>query len=114
MSVLSTLEAGDNNLFIVFAAHPNLKAFVTHGGLLSTTEAMSLGVPVVGIPLMGDQHINMKQVEEAGWGKLLQFDDVSENTLYEAINEVISNPRFVVCYHNFLGITCLIDSHSQV
>lgn len=70
-----------------------MKAFVTHGGLLSTTEAMFYGVPIVGIPLLGDQHINMKQVQDAGWGILLDFDDINEDTVYEAIAEVINDSR---------------------
>ena len=36
-------------------AHPNLKVFVTHGGLLSTQEALFHKVPLVGMPISNDQ-----------------------------------------------------------
>lgn len=38
-------------------AHPNVKLFVTHGGLLSCTEAILRGKPIVGIPIFGDQMV---------------------------------------------------------
>ena len=40
-------------------AHPNLKVFVTHGGLLSVQEALYHKTPLVGIPLGNDQRPNL-------------------------------------------------------
>lgn len=40
-------------------AHPKVKAYVSHGGLLSTTEAVYHGVPIVGMPIFGDQRMNI-------------------------------------------------------
>jgi len=39
-------------------AHPNVKLFVTHGGLLSCTESILRGTPIVGIPIFGDQLVS--------------------------------------------------------
>ena len=74
-------------------AHPNLKLFITHGGLLSTTEAVTRGVPLVGIPVAGDQPVNMKYTTEAGFGITLEIDDISQDNFYEAIQEVLNNPK---------------------
>lgn len=38
-------------------AHDNVKLFVTHGGLLSCTESILRGKPIVGIPIFGDQMV---------------------------------------------------------
>lgn len=75
------------------AAHPNLKLFITHGGLLSTTEAVERGVPIVGIPIFGDQPMNMRQSVNAGVGLSLDFDLLSEENLLEAIQEVLNNSK---------------------
>jgi UDP:flavonoid glycosyltransferase YjiC (YdhE family) len=39
-------------------AHENVKLFVTHGGLLSCTESIVRGKPIVGIPIFGDQMVS--------------------------------------------------------
>lgn len=75
-------------------AHPNLKLFITHGGLLSTTEAIFRGVPIVGIPVMADQPINMKNTENAGLGVTLDLDQLTEDSLYNAAMEIITQPRY--------------------
>lgn len=74
-------------------AHPNLKLFVTHGGLLSITEAVFNGVPIVGIPLFGDQFLNMAHAENMGFGIMVDYRNVTEKSISWAINEVLQNNR---------------------
>lgn len=45
-------------------AHKAIGCFVTHGGWNSTLEAISLGVPMVVVPLWTDQPTNAKCVED--------------------------------------------------
>ena len=47
--------------------HPKLKAFITHCGLNSLNEAAAAGVPMVGVPLFGDQLYNAALMSAKGW-----------------------------------------------
>ncbi|CAO1424243.1 unnamed protein product [Diamesa tonsa] len=75
-------------------AHPNVKVFITHGGLLGTTEALVEGVPVLGIPIFGDQKMNMAKAFAQGWGLKVDFGSMDEDSLLSAIEEVLSNPKY--------------------
>ena len=74
-------------------AHPNVKVFVTHGGRLSTIEAIYFGVPLVGIPVFGDQLSNIATAAADGYAVKINLEELSEQTLSSALNEVLTNPR---------------------
>ena len=74
-------------------AHSNIKLFITHGGLLSITEAVARGVPIIGIPIHVDQPANMLHATTAGFAITLDFDNLSADLLYDTIMEVANNPR---------------------
>lgn len=75
-------------------AHPSVKLFITHGGLLSTQEAMYHGVPVVGIPIFGDQYINMNRIQSAGFGLQLDFNNLTEIHFLETIDRILTEAKF--------------------
>uniref|UniRef100_A0AAG5DJ33 UDP-glucuronosyltransferase n=1 Tax=Anopheles atroparvus TaxID=41427 RepID=A0AAG5DJ33_ANOAO len=75
-------------------AHPKVKLFITHGGLLGTTEGLYNGVPMVGIPIYGDQELNLARAEKAGYGVKLDYETISEETIAAAIGRVLSDPAF--------------------
>ncbi|KAG0726462.1 UDP-glucuronosyltransferase 2B17 [Chionoecetes opilio] len=62
-------------------AHPELRLFITHGGLFSTQEASYHGVSILGIPISIDQHHNMRMVQQEGWGRVLHWRDLSYDSL---------------------------------
>jgi len=72
-------------------AHPALRLFITHGGLHSTQEATYHGAPVLGLPVFGDQHTNMARAQREGWGRLLQWDDLTEESLGAAIQGMMAD-----------------------
>lgn len=77
-------------------AHPNLKLFITHGGLLSVTETIYHAVPVIGIPIFADQHLNIAQAKSAGIGLSVAVNDLDENTLLAAITEILSTDKYIL------------------
>lgn len=79
-------------------SHPNVKLFITHGGLLSTTESVYHGVPVIGIPFFGDQSRNLRGASKSGWGLHLDYSNITETSLRWAINEVLYNGKYVIWF----------------
>ncbi|XP_044750031.1 UDP-glycosyltransferase UGT5-like isoform X3 [Coccinella septempunctata] len=74
-------------------SHPNVKAFISHGGLLGTTEAVHCGVPMVVMPQYGDQHTNAKAVEANGGGVVLYLKEATEETVYQSLKTILE-PEF--------------------
>ncbi|XP_022349267.1 UDP-glucuronosyltransferase 3A2-like isoform X4 [Enhydra lutris kenyoni] len=75
-------------------AHPRIRLFVTHGGLNSIMEAIQHGVPMVGIPVLGEQAENLIRVEAKKFGVSIQLKQVKAETLALKIKEVIEDKRY--------------------
>lgn len=75
-------------------AHNNVKLFISHGGMLGTTEAVYTGVPILGIPFFGDQHINIARGEYRGYAKMLNRYNITEENLSAVLHELLSNPDY--------------------
>ena len=73
--------------------HPNLKVFVTHGGLLSLQEAIYHNTPLVGVPLGNDQVPNILRAEQKGYAIMLDWPDFTAEKLYKAIDKAIYDPN---------------------
>ncbi|CAH1281919.1 unnamed protein product [Diabrotica balteata] len=73
--------------------HPNLKLFITHGGLLGGQEAVYCGVPMLILPQFADQHLNAAALEKTGASLHIKLRTATEKSLTEAINKVLT-PQF--------------------
>ncbi|XP_072384379.1 uncharacterized protein [Diabrotica undecimpunctata] len=73
--------------------HPNLKLFITHGGLLGGQEAVYCGVPMLILPQFADQHLNAAALEKTGASLHIKLRSATEKSLTEAINKVLT-PEF--------------------
>ncbi|XP_017482511.1 PREDICTED: UDP-glucuronosyltransferase 2B4-like isoform X2 [Rhagoletis zephyria] len=72
-------------------AHPNLKLFITHGGIFSTQEGIHWGKPLLCIPFFGDQHRNAMKVTRAGYARTLSFDTITSEDLVHNIRMLIND-----------------------
>lgn len=74
-------------------AHTKVLAFFSHCGLLGTTEAIYHGVPMIGMPVFGDQPGNAAAIEESGLGLQIQITELSKDVLLEKFRTIL-NPEF--------------------
>ncbi|XP_045421917.1 UDP-glucuronosyltransferase 3A2-like [Lemur catta] len=75
-------------------AHPSIRLFVTHGGQNSIMEAIQHGVPMVGIPVFGDQPENMVRVEAKKFGVSINLKEIKAETLALKMEQVIEDKRY--------------------
>ncbi|XP_050344526.1 UDP-glycosyltransferase UGT5-like isoform X3 [Nymphalis io] len=91
-----TLPDKQNNIYMAkwlpqndILAHPKVVAMFYHCGLLGLMEAMFYGVPVVGMPIFGDQPRNAAALEESGLGVQIQVNKLSEDTLIKKFKIIL-------------------------
>jgi len=72
--------------------HPNLKVFVTHGGLLSLQEAICHQTPLIGIALGNDQVPNIIRAEQKGYAIRLDWANFTSEGFVSAIERAINDP----------------------
>ncbi|CAG5010947.1 unnamed protein product [Parnassius apollo] len=76
--------------------HPNTVLFITHGGLMSVTEATHHGVPIIGIPMFGDQFVCVDLVTHRGCGIRVDFNNEMPSKIREAVNEILGNQSYSI------------------
>nr|XP_049704120.1 UDP-glucosyltransferase 2 [Helicoverpa armigera]WRX06231.1 UGT41D1 [Helicoverpa armigera] len=75
-------------------AHPNVKLFITHGGQLSSLEAISAGVPVLAIPVFGDQPSNAERAKKKGYALRVDFSPDMAPEVEAALNEMLGSDKY--------------------
>jgi UDP:flavonoid glycosyltransferase YjiC (YdhE family) len=73
-------------------AHPNLKVFVTHGGLGGLVEAIYHKTAVVGLPLSNDQKPNLLRAERHGYAIVLNYEELTAEDLVAATRRAAGDP----------------------
>ncbi|MEQ2290158.1 hypothetical protein AMECASPLE_000652 [Ameca splendens] len=74
--------------------HAKTKAFITHGGTNGIYEAIYHGVPMLGIPVFGDQPDNLVHVEAKGAAVTVSLNVMTAESLRDAVNTVINNKSY--------------------
>lgn len=73
---------------------PRTKLFITHGGLNGIYEATFHGVPMVVIPLFGDQFDNAANVKHAGFAETIDLKSLTTEQIYVTAIKVLSQPSY--------------------
>lgn len=68
------------------------RVFITHGGLLSTQEAVYHGVPLLGIPIFADQDSNMMKSTSQGFALTLEILNMTESDLEGKLRRLLDEP----------------------
>ncbi|KAL0860384.1 hypothetical protein ABMA27_009783 [Loxostege sticticalis] len=74
--------------------HPKIKLFITQCGLQSTDEAITAGVPLLGIPIVADQEYNSEQYLYHGIGVIVDIGTITEETLNKGINTILQDESY--------------------
>jgi UDP:flavonoid glycosyltransferase YjiC (YdhE family) len=69
-------------------------AFITHGGFNSAKEALSLGIPLVVIPIGADQPYTAERVEALGLGRQVSPDERTPDVIRGRLREVLADPTY--------------------
>ncbi|XP_048810191.1 UDP-glucuronosyltransferase 1A3-like isoform X20 [Lagopus muta] len=75
-------------------AHPKTRAFITHGGSHGIYEGICNAVPMVLMPLFGDQMDNAKRVESRGAGLTLNILEMTSKDISDALKAVINDKKY--------------------
>ena len=75
-------------------AQSKVKVFITHCGNNGQYEAIFHGVPMVGMPIYGDQHYNARRIVHKGYGLEVDIKSFTPPELVQSIREVMENPTY--------------------
>ncbi|VDM38924.1 unnamed protein product [Toxocara canis] len=75
--------------------HKKTVLLITHGGYNSLQEAINSGVPLLTIPLFGDQPGNAKLAVKRGFGYSLTKGDITTEKVTKALQAVLQNPSYM-------------------
>ncbi len=75
-------------------AHQNLFLFISHCGRHSLYEAIYNGVPLLCVPVFGDQYQNAQMVVMKGYGQMLDIFSFTTEELYGAIHDILHDPSY--------------------
>ena len=87
-------------------AHSQTRLFISHCGLNGMLEATHYGVPVLALPLSGDQMQNaVKLTQHLRMGVSLDMFSVDSAQIYDAVNTVLANQQYQI---NAQGVSQLV------
>ena len=74
--------------------HKNTKAFITHCGNSGQYEALYNGVPMIGVPIVGDQWYNAERMKNKNYGLYMPLIHLQTDAFADMILEVVNNTSY--------------------
>ena len=78
---------------VCLSAHPGVRAFITHAGSHGIYEGVCHAVPMMMMPVSGEQADNAARIASRGVGVVLDIKSITVETLLQGLNDVINNTR---------------------
>ncbi|XP_034559533.1 UDP-glucuronosyltransferase-like [Notolabrus celidotus] len=75
-------------------AQPGVRAFITHAGSHGLYEGLCHAVPMLMLPIAGDQPDNAKRLASRDVGIVMDLFTVTTESLLQGLNEVINDSRY--------------------
>lgn len=97
---ISSLAVPENFTVMRYSDIPQLDvlgkcdAFITHGGMNSTHEALFNGIPLIVIPQQSEQAMVSRAVERSGSGIRLNGADITPEILKKSLEKIITDQSF--------------------
>ncbi|KFD71152.1 hypothetical protein M514_05006 [Trichuris suis] len=73
---------------------PEARLLISHGGAQSALEAMTAGVPLLGIPLLLPNYNTLRKLEARGMALILEKENLSVQSLLEAIRRLLDDKKY--------------------
>ena len=74
--------------------HPRTRLFITHCGRSVLHEAVFHGVPVLALPVLGEDTANARRIEHLGLGRHLDLFNLTPDQLADALQELLKNKLY--------------------
>lgn len=81
--------------FFFLSANTKTRAFITHGGLNSLTEAVELGVPTICTPLFGDQYDNCRTGTQHGISLTMDVNIITSANLENYLRKILYDESYI-------------------
>lgn len=75
-------------------AHSNVQLFISHGGIFGTQESLHWGVPLLCIPLYGDQRRNSAKAVQQGYARAVKFSELTSQILLKNIEILLEDKSY--------------------
>lgn len=76
------------------AALPEAKLVIFHGGSGTLYQALSFGIPVLGIPFHFEQEWNCRRIQELGLGLWLKPEEMTCDTFLSTVRKILQTQTF--------------------